>query len=238
MEQLCLRSFLHHGHKFHLYVYDEPANVPPGVELRDAGVFLDRSRVFTYKEHATYAGFANFFRYRMLLENGGWWVDMDTVCMAPFDFDEPYVFSSEGLNGNRHVNVGAVKTPPGSEVMRIAWEACERMDPRSLRWSQCGPTLFSGIVDKCALHRYVAAPETFCPIHFSEWRKVLDPAAVWSFGPGTRSVHLWHELWRREAQDKNREYQSSCLYEILKRRYLCLSETRAPTGPDSLCSTG
>jgi hypothetical protein len=122
--------------------------------------------------------------------------------------------------------------------MRIAWEACERMDPRSLRWSQCGPTLFSGIVDKCALHRYVAAPETFCPIHFSEWRKVLDPAAVWSFGPGTRSVHLWHELWRREAQDKNREYQSSCLYEILKRRYLCLSETRAPTGPDSLCSTG
>jgi mannosyltransferase OCH1-like enzyme len=201
--------------------------------LRDASVFLGRSRVFTYKEHDTYAGFANFFRYRMLLEKGGWWVDMDTVCLAPFDFDEPYVFSSEGLNVNRHVNVGAVKAPAGSEIMRIAWEACEQMDPRALRWSQCGPTLFGRIVEQCALQRYVSEPEVFCPIHFSEWRKVLDPAAVWWFGPNTRAVHLWNELWRREAQDKNREYREACLYETLKRRYGCVSNSRAKDIPNN-----
>ncbi len=220
MEQLCVRSFLHHGHPFHLYVYDEPANVPAGTELRDASKFLDRSRVFTYREHATYAGFANFFRYRMLLEQGGWWVDMDTVCVSPFDFEDPYVFSSEGRNGQRLVNVGMMKVPPKSRAMRLAWAACESMDPQNLKWSQSGPQLAGRIVEECGLQRYIASPEVFCPIHFSEWQKILNPTAAWTFGAGTRSIHLWNELWRREGQDKNRDYHPDCLYETLKRKYL------------------
>jgi len=37
IEQLCVSSFLHHGHEFHLYAYGELAGVPAGAALKDAG---------------------------------------------------------------------------------------------------------------------------------------------------------------------------------------------------------
>jgi hypothetical protein len=220
MEQLCISSFLHHGHEFHLYVYQDTQGIPPGTVVLDGNSVLPASRIFTYREHKTYAGFANFFRYKLLLERGGWFVDADTVCIRPFDFPEEYIFSSEGINGRQLVNVGAVKVPAGSPVMRYAWAACERMDVSELKWSQCGPTLFRQAIEACALERYVQPPAAFCPVHFSVWESMLEPSASWAFDETTYAVHLWNEMWRREGRDKDAVYAPGCLYAELKSRYL------------------
>ena len=95
MEQLSVSSFLRHGHQYHLYVYDDVKNIPAGTVIKDGNEILSASRIFQYKQQASYSGFSNFFRYKLLLERGGWWVDTDTVCLKPFDFSEEYVFSSE-----------------------------------------------------------------------------------------------------------------------------------------------
>jgi hypothetical protein len=68
MERLCISSFLQNGHEFHLYVYQDTAGVPPGTVLRDGNEILPSERIFTYREHQSYAGFANFFRYKLMLE--------------------------------------------------------------------------------------------------------------------------------------------------------------------------
>ena len=34
-ELLCMRSFLHHGQAFHLYVYEPMPGIPEGVEIRE-----------------------------------------------------------------------------------------------------------------------------------------------------------------------------------------------------------
>jgi hypothetical protein len=44
LEQLSIASFLQNGHDYHLYVYDEPKNVPVGTLIRDAGEILPSSR--------------------------------------------------------------------------------------------------------------------------------------------------------------------------------------------------
>lgn len=220
MEQLCIQSFLRHGHPFHLYVYQDTAGVPPGTVILDGNAILPASRIFTYREFKTYAGFANFFRYKLLLEKGGWFVDADTICVRPFDFPGDYVFSSEGLRGVQHVNLGAVRVPPGSPVMQYAWQACESFDVTELKWSQCGPTLLRKAVEACALEESVQPWDVFCPIHCSVWEQMLDPAVQWDFNGNTRAIHLWNELWRREGRDKDAAYPESCLYEQLKRRYL------------------
>jgi hypothetical protein len=220
MERLCISSFLKHGHSFHLYVYQETAGVPPGTVVLDGNGILPASRIFTYKEHNTYAGFANFFRYKLLLEKGGWFVDADTICIKPFDFADEYVFSSEGINGRQLVNVGAVRAPVGSAIMRHAWEACERLNTSELKWSQCGPSLMGAAVESFSLGRYVKPWNVFCPVHFSVWEKMLDPDVSWDFDEDTHAIHLWNELWRRFDQDKNASYPTECLYEQLKRRYL------------------
>ena len=118
------------------------------------------------------------------------------------------------------VNLGATKVPPGSQVMQLAWEACERMNTSELKWSQCGPTLLRQLIDKCSLEDCVKPWTTFCPIHFAYWEQMLDESVSWTFDDTTHAIHLWNELWRRAGQDKDARYPAGCLYEQLKQRYL------------------
>lgn len=220
LEQLAIRSFLQHGHQVHVHVYEEPEGLPPGATLEDAAAILPASRIFKYKEHDSYSGFANFFRYKLLLEKGGWWVDADTICLQPFAFSTPFVFSSEENEPGALTNAGVIKAPPGSALMQRAWEACEAMDPETLRWGQSGPALLAREIRHCSLEEYVREPSVFCPIRYSDWERVLDPDVRWAFAPATHAVHLWNEMWRRSARDKDAAYDPGCLYEQLKRRYL------------------
>ena len=93
MEQLSITSFLRNGHEYHLYVYDTVKNIPIGTVIKNANDVLPSSRIFQYKDRPSYAGFANWFRYELLFEHGGWWADVDTICLKPFDFSEQYVFA-------------------------------------------------------------------------------------------------------------------------------------------------
>ncbi|HKP73417.1 MAG TPA: glycosyltransferase [Pyrinomonadaceae bacterium] len=220
MEQLSVASFLKNGHEYHLYVYDEVRNIPAGAVVKDGNAILPASMIFMYKEQKSYSGFSNFFRYKLLLERGGWWVDTDTVCVRPFDFAEEYVFSTEMFRGEEVVNSGVIKAPAGSEAMAYAWGYCEAQDVNELRWGQTGPRLTAETVAKFSLERYRQPHQAFCPVSFPEWETVLQPDAEWTFGETTRAVHLWNEMWRRGGRDKNARYDASCLYEQLKRRFL------------------
>jgi len=98
MEQLSITSFLRNGHEYDLYCYNEIADVPAGATLRDAAEILPSSEIFYYRHGAgkgSVAGFSNLFRFKLLFEKRGWWVDTDVVCLRPFDFDEPIVLASE-----------------------------------------------------------------------------------------------------------------------------------------------
>ncbi|MEM7349978.1 MAG: glycosyltransferase [Acidobacteriota bacterium] len=220
MEVLSIRSFLAHGYRYHLYTYDEVADLPAGAELRDAAEILPRSKVFRYREGGSFAGFSNFFRYRLLLERGGWWVDTDVVCVRPFDWGDEHVFASELAGSEDAVTTCVIKAPPGSPVMAYAWEVCRRSDPRRLLWGETGPALLGRAVREHDLEGHVRPPRTFCPLPYDAWRDLLDPARDTTLDPQTRAVHLWHERWRSAEADKNGTYAGGCLFERLKARYL------------------
>src|SRR5882672_1398368 len=220
MEQLSVASFLQNGHEYHLYVYDRPRNIPAGTVIKDANEILPAARIFRYRDSPSYAGFANFFRYKLVLERGGWWIDTDTVCLKPFDFPEPYVFSSELSQGLEVVNSGIFKAPAGSEVMAYAWGVCQTKDPQKLVWGETGPKLIGEAVSKLGLEKYKHPSTVFCPLAFYEWHKVLESDPALAFGERTYAIHLWNERWRATGQDKNAHYHPDCLYEQLKQRYL------------------
>jgi len=221
MEQLSISSFLLNGHDYHLYVYEDVKYIPAGTVVMDASEILPASRIFQYKHRPSYAGFSNFFRYKLLLERGGWWADSDTICLKPFDFPAEYVFSSEiNHRGREVVNSGAVKAPAGSVVMAYAWEVCQTKNPARLVWGETGPRLMAKAVKRFALEKYKATHQTFCPIDYQEWQKVLQPGFDVSFDEGTYAIHLWNEMWRLAGQDKNTQYPPTCLYEKLKQNYL------------------
>jgi mannosyltransferase OCH1-like enzyme len=220
MEQLSIASFLKNGHEYHLYVYADVKNIPSGATIKDGNEILPASKIFQYKQQASYAGFSNFFRYRLVLERGGWWVDTDTVCLKHFDFEAEYVFSSEFAMGREFINSGLFKAPRGSEVMRYAWGVCETKDPKAIVWGETGPRLMAAAVREFSLERYVQSPAVFCPIGYAEWHKVLEPNPELNLSDRSCAIHLWNERWRAAGQDKNATYPAECLYESWKRRYL------------------
>lgn len=220
MEQLSISSFLSNGHDYHLYIYDDVLNIPTGTLVKDANSMLPSSDIFQYTGRPSYAGFSNFFRYKLLLECGGWWVDTDTVCLKPFDFPQEFVFSSEISQGRQVVNCGAVKTPAGSDAMAFAWEVCRTKDPEQLVWGETGPRLMAEAVRKFSLEGYEQPSHVFCPLGFFEWKKIVEPGFDQSLIENSYAVHLWNEKWREAGQNKNGEYAADSLYEQLKQRYL------------------
>jgi hypothetical protein len=221
MERLSIASFLKHGHHYHLFTYSPVEGLPRGAVLRDAREILPESRIFLYRDHASYAGFANFFRYKLLFERGGWWVDTDAVCLRPFQFDEPYVIASEPLPHDRDVPTSSfLKAPAGSPALGEAWARCCAFRPETLAWGESGPRLIGDLVARFDLNRYVRPAATFCPVPYHEWNRFTDPEAAWDFDESTHAVHLWHELWRRAAKDKDQPYPSTSLYEQWKHQFL------------------
>lgn len=124
VERLSMVSFLANGHNVRLHVYDEPSGVPAGVELVDAGAVLPESSVFRYP-NGSVAGFANWFRYRLLHEQGGIWSDTDVVCLKPFDFPQPEVFAWGHEAGQR----GRTGSAQGGSVGRMDGEVVQVTEP-------------------------------------------------------------------------------------------------------------
>lgn len=220
MEQLSITSFLLNQHDYHLYVYDEPKNIPAGTIIKDASEILPASRIFQYKHFPTYAGFANFFRYKLLLERGGWWVDTDVICLKPFDFPEAHVFATERCEGEEIVTSGIIKAPRGSSAMAYAWDVCQAKDPDKLGWGETGPRLMCDVVQRFSLNQYRQPFHVFCPLDYLSWRQVLESDWTSMLDDESYAIHLWNERWRAAGQDKNAKYPKKCFYETLKRRYL------------------
>ena len=220
MERLSIASFLANGHPYHLFVYDDVKHIPAGAIVKDANAVLPASMIFKYRDVDSYAGFSNYFRYRLLLERGGWWVDTDMVCLRPFDFENDYVFASEiASRGAEVITSGVIKAPPGSPLMEFAWETCLSKDPQEIQWGETGPRLMQEAVAKFHLEYFRKPYATFCPIIHPRWRSVLEADTDAVLPDDAYAIHLWNELWRRAGQDKNSVYPASSLYEQLKRRY-------------------
>ena len=85
METYCIRSFMNAGHEFHLYTYGKVKNIPNGVIIKNGNAIMPAKDIFRLKE--TFLPFSDIFRYKMLYEKGGYWVDLDMICIKKLDFN-------------------------------------------------------------------------------------------------------------------------------------------------------
>jgi len=238
MEQLSIKSFLRHGHAYHLYLYEKIRNVPEGVIIKDANEILPGSMIFRYQRgpgKGSYAGFSDLFRYKLLLDRGGIWADLDFVCLKPFEFASEYVFMSENRqDGHAAVTSGVIKAPPGSECIEACYDKARKSGPKEIKWGETGPALLASIVEKFRLETFVVPPHFFVPINWWEFKALINPTFQFEISDDTYAVHLWNEMWRRRARrkgiikrlfqrkkfDKDTLYGAETLYGRLQRMYL------------------
>ena len=66
LEQVCLKSYIDHGHKVYLYSYDPVENVPDGVVMKDAAEILPADKIIRHARTGSPAFHADVFRLRLM----------------------------------------------------------------------------------------------------------------------------------------------------------------------------
>jgi len=243
LEQLCISSFVHHGHRVLLHVYEEPGGVPPGVTLCDAQAIIPREQVFIHASTGSLAPFSDWFRYRLLHERGGLWADTDMVCLRPFIHPETMIF---GWQDESTINNAVLGLPPRHALAAVMIERCEspnralpgdswKIRRRKLQrrllghsaanaaWGNSGPRGLTQAINE-QNHTAAAVPFWhFYPISYANWHTVFDSSLRDNPGltAGSHGLHLWNEMSRRSPGfDKNGRFPPDSLFEQLCRRYL------------------
>lgn len=222
VEQLSICSFLENGHDFYLYTYNEIKNVPKGAIIKDANEIFPYDDIFL-DNMGTYASFADMFRYALIYKYGGWWSDMDIICLKPLNFKQEFIFATEKFKTNKNhdylISNCIFKSPAQSTYLLnlINYISEEKND--EIIWSSFGPKLFTGVLNQYDISSYIMLPHTFCPINWDEIQLLFTPNYQFEDN-NTYTIHLWNEIWRRNKLDKNSIFHQESLIERYKRKYL------------------
>lgn len=118
--RLAMNSYVKQGHKFLLWTYESLDGVPEGVIVKDANEIIPQEAVYNHGGWRQNLSFSDWFRYKLLYNRGGWWVDTDAVLMPNATVPQgDYLFWA---GSSPAVNNGIMKVPAGS---RFLWELCQ-----------------------------------------------------------------------------------------------------------------
>lgn len=221
MEQLCIQSFIQNEHEFHLYVYNDIQNAPGEVVKMDANKIIPVEKIFRDNRGGV-SSFSDWFRYQLLYDKGGWWVDMDAVCLKYFDFEPEYCFSTEKPHYPHKqalLNNGFIKSPPKADYLAEILNYIHSIDHSEIMWGELGPRLLRAVLKYYECDKYLKPPETFCPVNWDEINQLTIPGQELIDVKDSYAIHLWNEMWRVNHLDKNVKYHPESLYEKLKNRY-------------------
>ena len=249
LERLCVRSFCAHGHEFHLYHYDELHNVPQvhGLRLMNAADIVPRETVFTPRR-GRISILSDLFRWELLARKGGWWADMDIVCLRPFDFPESVVFGGGSIQ--KDLNSAVLKFPPRHAFAKLmadcyanpnrvcAWDD-KRIKAKKFRrrlafWRDPrvhlsigeagGAGGFGNAIKHLGLAKHAQPTHVFYLLDLNlleyafkdAFAEIGGLAALFS---QSHAIHFLNTHLNAAGVNKDGNYPTNSLYEVLKRRY-------------------
>ena len=166
----CLGSFARQGHRVELYSY-QTLDVPDGVTLSDATLVLPSGALSQFQGHV--AAFADLFRYQLLHDRGGWWVDTDVYCLTA---TLPAVERAWAPEENGRLNNAILKFPAGDPVCALLLQrARERANVRAREratepncWGALGPALVTEVLGQAEASSHGGTRADFYPLHWLE----------------------------------------------------------------------
>jgi len=209
MSYLSLQSMVRQGHSVTLYTYDDFATIraaiPSGVTVADAETIVPRSIYEHTVTHREIRWFSDTFRYAVLYERGGWWLDTDICLLKPLNFDSDHLFSSQWSGGEYgHFCVGdSMRAPRGSRHMAELYRhsLARLFNEERGEFGAVGPALLSEYIfadGNESLVKNILPPVVFNAI---DWREaslftsslpedfnLLSDARV-------VGVHFWNKMW-------------------------------------------
>jgi len=197
LQWACIASFLRRGHRFTLYCYED-VHVPDGTVVKNAHDVLPREFLLPLQDqiHA----FSDLFRYKLLYDQGGWWVDTDVLRLT-VDFPTlEFVFAEEEDGG---VSGGHMRFPAHHPAMECAFTEALEIG-RNEVWGQSGPVLFDRILERFDLKRFAVKTTLLYPINWAEAFKLWLPQewdAIEKRCKNAPWMHMWGSMFKRLGVD-------------------------------------
>jgi len=222
-EILCIRSFLAHGHAFDLYSYSSDLSVPKGCNLLDAAQILPEDQIIFYKFDDYKGGialFANLFRYKLLDQKGGWWVDTDVICLSRElpNAEYSFAYANDEL---QLINNAILRAPRASYLMQSCLAAAQEIGDNA-RWGDTGPQLLTEMIHGGNMEIHVKHAREFYPIPWGLALDILDPMKTADLLVKCEEAtffHLWNEILRRNAVDKFAAPPTASLIDYFFKKY-------------------
>jgi hypothetical protein len=216
LEIACLSSAVKVGHAVYLYTYAPVPNPPPGVILRSAHDILPENRLLRFRGNGSFALGSDLFRYELLKQRAGCWIDTDVFFLKPLELDGPCLF---GWEDEKSINSAVLflehDSPLLSDLLNFAysdpvippWWSFEKqirqknlsyenkaLSLEQLDWGIIGPKAMTHYVHRHNLAHLAKPVEVFYPFHWTEAKRSFDPAfdLFDRITENTCAVHLWN----------------------------------------------
>jgi hypothetical protein len=220
LELLTIHSFVECGHEFHLWTYNQLDNqLPENVIIKDANEIIPEAEIFrrNYNDPVHKIGkgsvgspFSDLFRYKLLYEYGGWWVDMDVTCLKPLNIDSDYFFRGHALLPS----IGNVmKVPAKSELMKRTYLEVEATcNADTLEWLLPNKILNKHI-SELQLSKFISNE-----LSVDDWWEKIE-IYLWTTRKMPESwffIHWMNEEWRIRKIDKNKIYKNTTIGKLFE----------------------
>ena len=222
----CLASFPANGACLRLYSYETNIDAPVGVEVVDArSICADISLLQRYLVggRPSLATFSDRFRYSLIRQTGGCWVDADIVCLKKADFSRlPIVWGRQAeAHGKSLINNAVMKLPSDHPVLDEMIARSEAAVDVDLSWGAIGPFLLTEVAERHGVYGSARDPSEFYPVSPDVFWRLLLPKYRDTVAFAVRDatfLHLWSELLRRCEYDMSLAPPvGSFLYDIFRR---------------------
>lgn len=181
LRMACLNSFIQMGNIFEIYTYS-PLTVPDGVVLKDAEEIIPFDQLFYYDNPNTglkdLGPFSDLFRFKLLLEKGGWWCDVDTICLSSNIPQVDRAWAQQIPEVNPHaIGSGQIALCKGDLLTKTLYSRCNELSRTNFQPREAlGPHLLSSIIREMKLPlNMFGAPDTFYPLRWIEMFKLWLP---------------------------------------------------------------
>ena len=195
---LCLRSFTDRGHQVEVFSY-EPIPLPGWLERRNAAEILPRHQVL--RPIGDVLGIhSNLFRYALLNQRGGWWIDPDVLLLQP-DLPNADIFFA-GPDAFGLTSTALLKFPKGHPVIKDGLAKALALGDVVADWEASGVALLTELVRQHGLGPVFDGRAPLGPVSWFDVPVLFDPAQrdrLERLCQSEQVLHLHADVWLRSG---------------------------------------
>lgn len=215
---LCLRSFADRGHQVEVFSYDQP-HLPGWLERRNAAEILPRDSVVRPVGDVV-AIHGNLFRYALLNQRGGWWIDPDLLLLQA-DLPAADIFFA-GPDAFGLTSTGLLRFPKGHPVIKAGLAQALSLNDSAADWEASGAALLTELIRQHGLGLDNRWRGPLGPVSWFEVPALFDPMQRDRLERLCQSewfLHLHADVWLRSGVPLRQGPPEGSLLDALLRRH-------------------